>query len=71
LGADFVFRVQEVLDRISVMPRIHPIVHQNVRRGVVKKFPYVVLYQVEDDRLVIVSVFHSSRDPAVWKAGVP
>jgi len=71
LGEVFVAFVQEVFDRITVLPRIHPVVYNDVRRAVVKKFPYVVHYQVESDRIVIVSVFHCHRDPSIWKSRIP
>ena len=71
LGAEFVAQVDEVFGLIAVLPKVHPIVYRDVRRAVVKKFPYVVHYLVEDQRLLIVSVFHTSRDPSIWKARVP
>lgn len=70
LGIEFVSRVQEVLDQIASMPRLHPVVYKNVRRAIVKKFPYLLHYEVEVDRLVVISVFHSSRDPSIWKTRV-
>ena len=70
LGAEFIARVQDVLDGISAMPRMHPVIYQDIRRAVVKKFPFTVLYQVEVDYLLIVAVFHSKRDPSIWKSRV-
>lgn len=70
LGVDFIGRVEEVLDGISKMPRMHQVIFQDVRRAVVKKFPYTVLYRVEPDHVLIVAVFHGKRDPAIWKARV-
>jgi plasmid stabilization system protein ParE len=43
LGADFVARVREALQRISANPQVHAAVYQDVRKAVVKQFPYVVL----------------------------
>jgi plasmid stabilization system protein ParE len=63
-----VAKVDEVLNLITNMPRVHPVIYKNVRRAVVKRFPYVVYYEVETDRIVIISVFHSSRNPSIWKA---
>src|SRR5438552_3991218 len=70
LGSDFIVCVQDVLDRIAAMPRLHPVVYENVRRAVVKRFPYVVYYEAEADRVVIISVFHSSRNPSIWQGRV-
>ena len=32
-----------------------------------RRFPYGVIYSIEDDALVIVAVFHLHRHPDSWK----
>ena len=49
-------------------PDRYPRVHGTVRRGLVRRFPYGVFYVVTDDTIVILAVFHASRDPAGWRA---
>ncbi len=49
LGKKFIRNVQDVFDNIAALPRMHQIIYQAVRRAVVKKFPYTVLYVVEPD----------------------
>lgn len=68
LGVKFVARIRTVLDRISNNPRMHGIVQDDVRKAVVTRFPYIVLYREEAGEVLIISVFHTSRDPAVWQA---
>jgi plasmid stabilization system protein ParE len=70
LGVDFVARVREVLRRIAANPRLHGVVYQDVRKAVVTRFPYIVLYREEPGEVVVVSVFHTSRDPSVWQSRV-
>ncbi len=70
LGVDFVEEVQQVLDRIAVLPRLHAVVLADIRKAVVRRFPYCVFYRCEDDRIEVVAVFHSSRDPSVWQRRV-
>ena len=70
LGIAFIARVQDVLDAISAMPRMHQVIFQDVRRAVVKKFPYTVIYQVEPDYVLVVAVFHGKRDPSIWQTRV-
>lgn len=70
LGIDFVAKVREVLKRISINPRLHQIVYRDVRRAVVARFPYVVLYREEGNEVIVVAVFHASRNPAVWQSRV-
>ncbi len=68
LGAEFAEEVQRVFDRIAANPLIHQTVFSDIRRGVVRRFPYTVLYRVHADRVEILAVFHSRRDPSVWQA---
>lgn len=44
LGVDFIARVRAVVTRIAENPRLHGIAAGDVRKAVVTRFPYVVLY---------------------------
>jgi plasmid stabilization system protein ParE len=68
LGAAFEAEVQAVLDVIAGQPDRYPIVAGDVREAPVARFPYCVYYRVRTGRIVIISVFHTSRDPAVWQS---
>jgi len=68
LGEEFSQRVQEVLDRIAALPELHQCDFKDIRRGVVRGFPYSVLYRAKADKIVVVAVFHGKRDPAIWQA---
>ena len=68
LGVDFVAQVQEVFDRISTTPGLYAQIFHEVRRGVVRRFPYSVFYKVEPQQVVVLAVFHSNRDPKIWQA---
>ena len=67
LGSDFVAEVQQVLDTIAGQPERYPIVLGDAREAPVSRFPYCVYYRVKPDRVVVIAVFHLSRDPAVWQ----
>lgn len=41
-----------------------------IRRALTKRFPYGLYYQVEADMILVLGIFHSSRDPKVWKRRV-
>jgi toxin ParE1/3/4 len=67
LGLDFMARVQRVFDRIGANPRMHRVVLGDIRKAVVTRFPYCVFYRPYADRVEVIAVFHSSRDPTVWQ----
>ena len=69
-GATFIGRVREALKPLATLPRMHQVVYHDVRRALVRKFPYSILYRVKPDRVEIIAVFHSSRNPSEWQRRV-
>ena len=67
LGSQFVAEVEAALHRIVMAPLRFAPVHGEVRRALVTRFPYAVFFRVYEDRIRVISVFHTSRDPAVWQ----
>ena len=51
-------------------PRLHAAVYGDVRKAVVTRFPCVVIYREDAGEVVIIAVFHTSRDPSVWQSRV-
>lgn len=70
LSRRFVVRVREAIRRVAANPKLHAEVYRDVRRATVTGFPYVVLYREEQGELVVISVFHTSRDPGNWQSRV-
>jgi plasmid stabilization system protein ParE len=69
-GDDFLSAIEMVFDRIGKFPEMHQMVFQDVRRGLVSRFPYGVFYRIHPDRVEVVAVYHTSRDPRGWQARV-
>jgi len=55
------------LKLIASSPYQYPIIHKNIRRAVLKKFPYSIFYRITDERVIVLSVIHHKRSPRVWK----
>lgn len=55
--------VATVFERIVEQPRLFPVVHRDVRRALLKTFPYGVFFRSVGDDLVVVAVLHLRRDP--------
>jgi plasmid stabilization system protein ParE len=70
LAQDFVARIRDIVKRVASNPRIHQLAYSDVRKAVVTRFPYVVLYRESGGELIVIGVFHSSRDPEEWKSRV-
>ncbi len=67
LALVFTTAVQKVFDRIVLQPKTHNAVYRDIRKAVVKGFPFCVFYRERADTIVVISVFHTSRDPEIWK----
>ncbi len=67
LGEAFLERVDQMFSRIRDMPELYAGVLRDVRRGKLRKFPYVVYYRVLADRIEVIGLLHGSRDPKVWQ----
>ncbi len=66
LGAAFTREVEAVIETICEAPNRWRTFEQDVRRCLTRKFPYAVLYTVENDYVLIVAVMHGSRKPSYW-----
>ena len=68
LGVEFADRVQAVFDRISATPEMYAVVYRDVRKALVRQFPYSIFYRIRADRVVVLAVFHNKRNPNIWKS---
>ncbi len=69
-GEDFLRTIREALDRIQDFPEMHPAIYHDVRRVLIRRFPYGVYYTVETDHITVVAVYHGKRDPAGWQSRI-
>ena len=69
LGKKFTEEVRNIVRYIKQNPQACSIRYNQVRTAVLKVFPFMVHYTIEEsNRTIIVSaVLHTSRDPEVWK----
>lgn len=68
LGNHVLARVREVLARIEKMPELHGKVWEDVRAARLKQFRYIVYFIVVADRVEVMAVLHSARDPSSWQS---
>ena len=70
LAQAFINSVEETIFRIIESPTRFPIIDEDVRRCLTRKFPYGILYTIEDDYILILAVMHCSREPGYWQERV-
>jgi len=68
LGDEFLDGVGEALGFLGVRPESAPVVHRDVRRQLLRRFPYGIFYGVIDGQVVVLGCFHARRDPRTWRS---
>jgi plasmid stabilization system protein ParE len=43
------------------------VVRGEVRRAVLRRIPYSVIFTVREDEIVVIACFHARRDPKGWQ----
>ncbi len=71
LGEDFLSRVDACIQGIVRNPELHKTIHEQYRRGLVRRFPYAVFYEYVAGVVTVYCVFHTSRDPEKWQRRLP
>jgi plasmid stabilization system protein ParE len=71
LGEEFLNCVDACMQAICRMPEMHLKVHEDYRRGLVRRFPYAIFYEYARDVVTVYCIFHTSRDPAKWRQRLP
>ncbi len=59
MGEEFLRRVDACIRAILRNPEIHATVHEDYRRGLVRRFPYAVFYEYANGAVTVYCVFHS------------
>jgi len=68
LGRHFSTAVAVAVERIACNPLQFPIVYKQIRRALLRRFPYALFFiQEQDDSLTVLACFHGSRAPARWQ----
>lgn len=74
-GARLEAAVSHVLGRLRRLPRSAPRWPHlrspfEIRRALVKRHPYLVVYAILPDQLVIIALAHTSKQPGYWRPRV-
>ena len=53
-------------EHIRQSPYSFSIIHKDLRRYVVKNFPFVIYYRIFDPIIQVIAIFHTRRNPEIW-----
>jgi len=67
LGFDFIAEVRAAIRRVLAHPQAWFLLGDEFRRCRTARFPYGIIYTVETDPILVVSVMHLHRRPDTWR----
>jgi toxin ParE1/3/4 len=68
LAREFIAEIDRCLSLAAKHPRQFAVVREDIRRIVASRFPYSVYFRADENCVVVLAVFHSNKDPAIWQA---
>jgi len=70
LGLEFILAFEARLALVEQSPFACQVVHQQVCRALLRRFPYALFYVVEEERLVVIACLHAKRNPDLLRRRV-
>jgi hypothetical protein len=67
LGLDLALEVKAAIERVVASPEGWPAIKGPIRRCLVHRFPYGILYFIEPAGIQILAVMHLHRSPGYWE----
>ncbi len=66
LGQEFLDELDRAVRRALAFPMSCPEIEPGVRRCLLARFPYGLIYGVDGETIVVVAVAHLHREPRYW-----
>jgi len=67
VAKDFLLALDERFTTIERDPTAYPVIYKQVRRALLRRFPYGLYYFIEGEVVIVLACFHASRDPRQWQ----
>jgi len=64
---NFYKQINSGLETIAKNPHGFQRAFKNIRRYVILKNPFVIYYRIENMIIQVIAIFHTSRNPKIWK----
>lgn len=67
LGEDFLNSFAVSTELLQRNPIAFEVVYKDKRRILMRRFPYLIIYEILNKTIYVIAVIHSSRHPQKWK----
>jgi len=70
LGADLLDEIDRAVALLRDHPKLGVSIYEEFRRLLLDRFPFSLIYAIEDNAILIIAVAHQSRRPGYWRKRV-
>ncbi len=67
LGDSFLHQIDLAFEQVLNNPKVFQERYKEVRINFTDQFPFGVHYKVESEKVIVLAILHSARDPKNWK----
>ena len=67
LANEFLSALDQCLDTIQGNPEAFAVIHRDIRRALLRRFPYCIFYIISHSEVIVLACLHGHRDPTVWQ----
>ena len=71
IANQFVVKIEQTVALIREQPNAWVVVSKNIRRSIVKGYPYSIFFSVYSGKIYILAIAHQKRKPNYWKKRKP
>ena len=64
LGDRFLSELHQTINQIGRNPHLFQVQRKNIRLGLLKRFPYLIAYEIEEKQIIIYKIIHAHRHSA-------
>ena len=66
LGFEFATEVYKSIDHILAFPEAWSKLSKNTRRCITDRFPYGIIYLIDEDEIVVIAIMQLQKRPNYW-----
>ncbi len=67
LGASYIAEIESFLELVCEAPTRYPVqIDPDIRRVMLRRFPFTVLYRETEDAVLVLAVAHHRHRPSYW-----
>ena len=70
LGDAFLDDIQRAIETVRERPLLGVAVVYGFRRALLRRFPFSIVYAIDESEIIVVAVAHQRRRPYYWKGRV-